>query len=193
MSTLAQSSHKLVGHFEWADDKQQHIQLDYDRLAVSGRTLLLASLVGAVADVKCLRAALGSDVRQGIDLSGEVPEGREPEGFTATADPMGYQLYVHRMPYGTAHAVMISRRPGFILSGDSEALWAELKDPRYTTPLLKRWLPYLESELESQGKLTACECVGCYCRVLTATTKNLDELVESGLKQGLITIEDDNA
>ena len=183
------TNHSLVGEFEWHDSKQMHIKASYDRLAINSRYLGMISLVASVADLKAMRAAIGSDCQAGMTFSGDVPTnlGRR----TVTADGRSYQIYMHRLPYAMAHAVFIARRPGLLLNDSNAALWAELKDSRYSTPMLRSWLPYLRSQLEVEGKLIDCDCVGCNCRMLEAGTSDLDAIVEVGLRNGLIKIEEE--
>jgi hypothetical protein len=70
-----------------------------------------------------------------------------------------------------------------------DALWQELEQERFTTPLLRGWLPQIRKELETLNLLTRCYTLDCNCYVLTATSADLDAIVESGLKNRLIVIE----
>jgi len=63
-----------------------------------------------------------------------------------------------------------------------------LKQERFTTPLLRSWLPHIRKELEPKNMLTRCYTLDCTCSVLAATSPDLDAIVESGLKNGLIAI-----
>lgn len=181
------TGHRLLGTYEWSDEKQMHISASYDRIAWFNRKLLVASLVTSVSSVKALRAAISSECGNAMHFS--VPD-RSPE-TGVRIDDQGYALHVHRLPFSTAHAVVINRRPGLLLNNSDAALWAELKAERFSTPLLRSWLPYIRGQLEANGCLVDAECVGCTCRVLRATTGDLDAIVESGLKLNLIRIEEE--
>ena len=77
------------------------------------------------------------------------------------------------------------------MSNDSDdALWQELKQELLTTPLLHGRLLYVREELELKSVLARCHTLDCTCCVMTATSADLDSIVESGLKNGLITIQE---
>lgn len=183
-----ETEHRLVGTFEWRDEKQMAIQGLYDRVAYHNKRLVMISLVASVSEIKAMRAAIGSECKNSMSFT--APDGSEA-GTGLYADDQGYTVAVHRLPYGTAHAVFISRRPGLLLNDSDAALWAELKDPRFSTPMLPSWLKYLRGVLEIGGQLFDCKRVGCTCRILTATTAELDAYVEAGLKLGNIRIEEE--
>ena len=93
--------------------------------------------------------------------------------------------------YGSVHALFTCRQPGFLPNDSDDALWQELKQERFTTPLLRGWLPHVRKELETKGLLVRCYTLDCTCCVLTATSADLDAIVECGLKNGLITIKEE--
>ena len=72
-------------------------------------------------------------------------------------------------------------------------LWQELKQERFTTPLLRGWLPHIRKELELKSLLTRCHTLDCTCCILAATSIDLDSIVEFGLKNGSIVITADAA
>ena len=78
---------------------------------------------------------------------------------------------------------------GFLPNDSDDALWQELKQERFTTPLLRGWLPYVRKELEIKSLLSRCHTLDCTCCILTATSADLDSIVEFGLKNDLIKIE----
>jgi hypothetical protein len=87
---------------------------------------------------------------------------------------------------------MLRRRPSCSIEGD-DALWQELKQERFTTPMLRGWLPYIREQLELKSLLSRCHTFDCTCCVLTATSADLDSIVERGLKYGSIEIKVDAA
>lgn len=187
-----------MGELVWSDHKQMYVKGFYDRVAVSGKTLMLLSFVGAAQMAKAMRAALASPTsgKYAIMLDGERPEGIDKDNGIYCGE--GYYCYAHRLPFGMVHAMFISRSPSLLMSPGDDALWNALKHPRYTTPLLKSWLPYLKEELEKERpgglpKLFGCKTVACGCRMLSAMTKDLDDIVSAGLKDGDIKIAEDAA
>jgi hypothetical protein len=106
---------------------------------------------------------------------------------------IGYRIDSHRLGFGSVHALFVCRQHGLPINDSDEALWQELKHERFTTPLFRGWLPHVRKELETSDLLTRCYTLDCSCCVLTATSTDLDAIVESGLRNGLIAIEDQAA
>src|SRR3954454_14504010 len=92
------------------------------------------------------------------------------------------------MEFGLAHALFITRMKGFMLVVSEESLWQELKENRFTTPLLREWMPYVEGQLRTQDLLEEALVFNVTCGVLSATTTHLDKIVTDGLKSGEIRI-----
>ena len=72
-------------------------------------------------------------------------------------------------------------------------LWQELKHERFTTPLLRGWLPYVRKELELKSLHARCHTLDCTCCILGATSADLDSIVEFGIKNGFISIQKEAA
>ena len=167
----------------------------FDRLAVSGANdLLLLSVVGELHNIKRMRAILCGGVKASINgggvrinqPNGEQWRARQPGRMNATPD--GYIIHTHRLGYGMMHALFLTRSPGFMKVITPDALWSELKNIRYTTPLIREWMPYIETTLREKELLEDAHVFNCTCGVLSATTKNLDDIVEEGIQQGIIQI-----
>ncbi len=92
------------------------------------------------------------------------------------------------MGYGLAHALFLTRMPGFMKVVTPESLWQELKSVRFTTPLLKEWVPYIEERLRADELLEDAHVFNCHCGVLSALTTHLDEIVSEGIQQRQILI-----
>src|SRR5262249_49146922 len=107
--------------------------------------------------------------------------------------PAGYRIDAHRLGFGSIHALFVCRQQGFLPNDSDDALWQELKQERVTTPPLRGWLPYVRKELELKSLLSRCHAFGCSCCILTATSADLDAIVELGLKNGLISIQEEAA
>ena len=181
---------RLQGLFEWFDGKSIHIQARFDKVAVHQDKLVFISLVAFSQDVKALRAALAAGLASPMwlkhvtlskDGDSKVPESVSPS-------PGGYQIDAHRLGFGSIHALFVCRQQGFLPNDSDDALWQELKQERFTTPLLRGWLAYVRKELELKSLLTRCHTLDCTCCILTATSAELDSIVEFGLKHGLISI-----
>jgi hypothetical protein len=170
--------------------------LRFDRLATSERgELLLLSLIADTRLIKATRAVFNGGAKATIQASG-IEVGRPSEskfGYTQQPGTLypsqdGYHVSTHKLGYGLAHALFISRVPGFLKVVTSESLWQELNTTRFTTPILRDWISYLESELRREEFLQEALCFNCNCGLLTATSKNLDDVVSKGLKDQAVRI-----
>jgi hypothetical protein len=189
--TETQTKPRLQGIFEWSDGKSIHIEARFDKVALDQNRLFFISLVAFGQDVKALRAAFAVGVDSPIHLK-NVTLSRDGES-TIPGDVRpafgGYRLDTHRLGFGSIHALFTCRQPGFLPNESDDALWQELKQERFTTPLLRGWLPYIRKELEIKSLLSRCHTLDCTCCVLDAKSADLDSIVEFGLKNGLIRIE----
>jgi hypothetical protein len=167
----------------------------FDRLAVGGRgELLLVSLVAETQRIKQIRAILSGAAKVTIQAAGvqlsrpcdEPWQEHSPGRLYPTPD--GYQCHTHKLGYGLAHAIFVTRMPGFMKVVTPESLWQELKGVRFTTPILKEWMPHLERRLRDNALLEDAHGFNCRSGVLTAVTKHLDEIVSAGIQQRSITI-----
>ena len=167
----------------------------FDRLAVGGRgELLLVSLVAETQRVKQVRAILGGGAKATIQADGiklrrpgdEPWQARPPGRLYPTPD--GYQCQTHKLGFGLAHAMFITRMPGFIKVVTPESLWQELNGTRFTTPILKEWMPFIEDRLRADYHLEEAHVFNCLCGVLAATSKTLDAIVSQGLQERRLLI-----
>lgn len=167
----------------------------FDKLAISGRgELLLLSVFCDAMRVKQIRAILCGGAKAIAQASGvrvvrpnDSPyNSHTPGRLTPTED--GYKLYTHKLGFSLVHALFITQMPGFMPVVSEESLWQELSGPRFTTPVIREWMPYLDETLRRDDRLEDAHAFGCHCGILSATTKSLDEIVEAGLKDYKIRI-----
>ena len=193
--TETQTGPRLQGLFEWSDGKAIHIQARFDKVALHQDKLVFISLVAFSQDIKAIRAALASNLAspmwlKNVTLSKDG-ESKVPESVWPS--PAGFRIDAHRLGFGSIHALFTCRQQGFLPNDSDDALWQELKQERFTTPLLRGWLPYIRKELELKSLLFRCHTLDCTCCILTATSADLDPIVEFGLKNGLIAIQEEAA
>ena len=146
---------------------------------------------GVQQDLKAIRARLAVGLASPMQLKNVTlskdEESTEPDRVWPS--PAGYRIDAHRLGFGSIHALFICRQQGFLPNDSDDALWQELKQERFTTPLLRGWLPHVRKELEIKSLLTRCHTLDCTCCILTATSADLDSIVEFGLQNGFIKIE----
>ena len=178
------STRQLKYHLRWSRGVDVRIDVDVDLIAVSqSKRLMVLSCVGPASQVKALRAALASEFDEPLTI--EFKQGTAG----IWADKSRYTSYAVRLGRDLIHAIFVSRVQGLILANSDEALWRELKDERYTTPLLRSWMPYVREELVRRELLEKCVCKRCDVWLLAATSADLDDIVVDGVKSGTLKIE----
>lgn len=113
-------------------------------------------------------------------------------------DTNGYRSYSQALGLNSWHMVLVTKRPGFLASVDEETIWRELCSPRFTTPILRAWTPYLLERLKEgywsrrtgrgNAGIIEADAWGCSPGILVADDAKLDKFVTEGLKQGSISI-----
>jgi hypothetical protein len=193
--TESQTSPRLLGLFEWRGGKSIHIQARFDKVVIHRDKLVFGSVVAFSQDVKAIRAALVAGPRtpmwlKNVTLSKDG-ESKVPESVSPS--PSGYRIDAHRLGFGSIHALFTCRQQGFLPNDSDDALWHELKQERFTTPMLRGWLPYIRKEFELKSLLARYYTLDCTCCILTVNSADLDSIVESGLKHRLISIQEEAA
>ena len=152
---------------------------------------MFISLVAFSQDIKAIRAAFAAGLDSPMRLKNVTlsKDGESKVPGDVRPASGGYRIDAHRLGFGSIHALFTCRQQGFLPNDSDDALWQELKQERFTTPLLRGWLPYIRKELELKSLLSRCHTLDCTCCVLTATSADLDSIVEFGLKNSLIKIE----
>ena len=162
-------------------------------MALHENRLVFISLVAFSQDVKAIRAAFAAGLDSPMRLKNVTLSKDDESTVPGAVWPSlgGYRIDAHRLGFGSIHALFTCRQQGFLPNDSDDALWQELKQERFTTPLLRGWLPYVRKELELKSLLSRCHTLDCTCCILTATSADLDSIVESGLKNGLISIQEE--
>jgi hypothetical protein len=65
-----------------------------------------------------------------------------------------------------------------------DQLWIELTGPRYTTPLLRSWVPWLKEVMSQGGGISIGNGFASSAGVLRTEPDELDALVTLGVKEG---------
>jgi hypothetical protein len=189
------SDDRLFGDVEFTGKDIATRAVKFDKLAISGRDeLLMISLMADTQIIKQIRAILSGGAKATAQAGGiKVKRPSAPDWDTHSPGRLnpsddGYHCHVHKLGYGMAHALFLSRTAGFMKVVTPESLWQELTSTRYTTPLLREWVPFIEGRLRADDTLQEALVFNCRCGLLTCTTAGLDEVVSEGLNQGRIEI-----
>jgi hypothetical protein len=163
------------------------VRLISDAVAVldGGRTdtVLMVSVAGPESSVKAVAAGLRSNVLVEFVIDHPGVYSHRPVRHES-----GYKVLTSRLDGNYWHMLVVADVPGFLPILDDASLWQELKTDRFTTPLVRSWIPWLRKRMEEERLLARIRQCGCNAGLLVATTDQLDELVTQGLETGEISI-----
>jgi hypothetical protein len=147
--------------------------------------LLMLSATGPDTAVKSVRATLYQpDVDAEFVLETEPARRLHKARLTCDGKPVTYTAGVSKLAAGVIHLVALAKIPGLMPNVSDDHLWAELSGPRYTTPLLRGWIPWLKSVLAQGGGIVVGEGLASAVGVLRVEPDELDALVTLGVKDG---------
>lgn len=162
------------------------------RMKVRGRRgreypgLLMLSATGPDTSVKSVRASLYQpDVEAELLLERDDTTQRMLKArITLDSKPVTYSASVTKLAPGVIHLVALARIPGLMPNMSDDHLWAELTGPRYTTPLLRAWIPWLKRVMAQGGGIVLGDGFDSTVGVLKTEPDELDALVTLGVKEG---------
>lgn len=99
-----------------------------------------------------------------------------------------YEARVAKLAPHTVHMIARIKLDGFMPSVDDAGLWSELSSPRYTTPLLRGWMPWVRERLIEEDLLAEASGRNTSAGLLSATSDDLDEIVSEGVRRGLLRL-----
>jgi hypothetical protein len=152
--------------------------------------LLLLSATGPDTAAKALRATLYQpDVDAGFTLN--LPDTTEymlraRSAFDGKA--VGYNAAIAKLAPGVIHLVALAKIPGLMSNVSDDHLWTELSGPRYTTPLLRSWIPWLKEAMTKGGGIVVANGFQAMVGVLKTEPGDLDEIVSDGVRDRCLTM-----
>ena len=147
--------------------------------------LLLLSATGPDTAVKSVRATLYQpDVEAEFLLEMDNTVRMLKARITYDGKQVSYIAAVTKLAPGVIHLVALAKIPGLMPNMSDDHLWAELTGPRYTTPLLRAWIPWLKTTMAEGGGIVVANGFESTVGVLKTEPGELDALVTLGVKEG---------
>ena len=148
--------------------------------------MLLLSVTGPDTAVKSARATLYQpDVEAEFLLeNGETLHQMVKARIPLDGKPAVYGVAMAKLAPGVVHMVALAKIPGLMPNTSDDHLWSELTGPRYTTPLLRSWIPWLKEAMAKDGRIIVGEGFASSLGVLRTEPDELDALVCSGVREG---------
>ena len=151
--------------------------------------LLLLSATGPDTAIKSVRATLYQpDIEAEFVLEGPSMERMLKARIGLDGKPVTYTAAVTKLAPGVIHLVAVAKIPGLMPNMSDDHLWAELTGPRYTTPLLRSWMPRLKETMTSGGGIVLANGFRATVGVLKTEPDALDELVSQGVRDRALTM-----
>ena len=167
--------------------QSSRFQVRCDAIGLHDDEILLLSVVGAETSVKALTAGLrssGKDQKR-IEYTSHVGSVNRINLIKSVA---GYRVHRTKLAYGLWHVLCLAQREGFMPIMTEASLWQQLQGDKFTTPLLKEWVPWMYTEMKKCGMIVELTQVGCQAGVLLADTEALDSLVCEGIQKRHLSI-----
>lgn len=148
--------------------------------------LLLLSATGPDTAAKAVRATLyqpdihAEFILDDGDTTPQVIKART----VYDGKPVSYGAAVLKLAPGVIHLVAVAKLPGLMPNMSDDHLWSELSGPRYTTPLLRSWVPWLKKAMTTEGGIVLAKGLAANVGVLRTEPDDLDDLVMLGVKKG---------
>ena len=158
--------------------------------------LVFASIICDAMQYKGIRGALCTNKKvqikaPGMKVGKPGVASREPNFMLK--HPVGYKDVVHKLPYRKVHAFVAAKLDGLLMAASEPHVWRELSSDRFTTPILREWMPTIVNRLLGRDLLVPCYGFNCNIAILKATTKDLDSVVSDSLRDGMIAIPEKSA
>ena len=146
--------------------------------------LLLLSATGPDTAIKSVRATLYQpDIEAEFVLEGPSMERMLKARIGLDGKPVTYTAAVTKLAPGVIHLVAVAKIPGLMPNMSDDHLWAELTGPRYTTPLLRSWMPRLKETMVNGGGIVAASGFNATVGVLKTEPEALDEIISRGVRE----------
>jgi hypothetical protein len=163
-------------------------KLRCDAVGLNEKEILLLSVAGSETAVKALTAGLRSSGRDQKRIEYTVHLGGVHETHLMKC-PDGYRVYRTKLEYSLWHVLCLAKREGFMPVVSDETVWQLFQGHRFTTPLLRAWIPWLCQEMKRKEILVQLTQAGCEAGLVLANNEILDELVSQGIRKKHLAID----
>jgi hypothetical protein len=167
----------------WADEYSGSVKIHRGH-SENFPGLLLLSATGPDTAVKSVRASLYEpEIHPEFTLHiPDAPTRMVKARSTVDGKPVSYSAAVSKLAPGVIHLVAVARIPGLMPNMSDDHLWTEFSGSRYTTPLLRSWMPWLKQAMTKNQSIVVAKGFGTEVGVLKAEPDELDDLVSKGVK-----------
>jgi len=150
--------------------------------------LLLLSATGPDTAVKSVRASL---YQPDVEVEFVLDHGTSSQQMVKARSSFDgkavvYKAALAKLAPGVVHLIALAKIPGLMPDMSDDQLWMELTGSRYTTPLLRSWIPWLKDTMSQGGGIVMGGGFASSAGVLRTEPDELDALVTLGVKEGYL-------
>lgn len=110
------------------------------------------------------------------------------DGTHCTPGDQGWRCHTHLLHRDCWHLLAVSKDDHLLVSNTQEHLWAMLRSDRFTTPILKDWMPALHEKLIEKKVIVPLAGFNHNAAVAHFEDELLDTLVADGVKRKVFLI-----
>jgi hypothetical protein len=159
-------------------------------------TIVLVSVAGPQTAVKSFAAALNENCKLSVNVDGldvQLSDGTsEPaqrwRDFERVSGQGKYKVTMHRLGFNYVQCTARLKDPRLLPAVTDESLWAQLRSNRFTTPILRTWVPWLMEAMLEEGQLEKLPSFQCQPGMLNLDVGGLDGLVSRGVTEGRLIV-----
>jgi hypothetical protein len=153
-------------------------------------------VAGPQTAVKSFAAALNENCKLKVNVDGlavQLTDGTTQPAqrwrdFERAPGQGKYKVVMHRLGFNYVHCTARFKDPRLLPSVTDEALWAQLRSDRFTTPLLREWVPWLKEAMLKEGNLERLPAFQCQPGLLAIDDGALDGIVSRGIAEGHLKV-----
>lgn len=179
---VGQFCFEVYGSGRGSRRRSSRFRLRCDAIGFHDDQMLLLSVVGPETSVKALTAGLRSSAQDQRRIEYTVHVGDINRTNLARC-PAGYRIYRTKMGYDLWHVLCLAQREGFMPVMTEQTVWQLLQNDKFTTPLLREWVPWLYKKMKERANVIPLTQHGCQAGLLLTDNATLDELVSEGIKK----------
>jgi hypothetical protein len=161
----------------------------------------ILSALGPQTSIKALRACLtmrqapGAFVRNsGGDKMKDFPQPHAGAYSFIREPETKYRIVTTRLAFDWYHLIAVSKDDRLLPSLSEAGIWKILKSDKFTTPLLRPWVPKLIEKFKAknprgESHLDPLRCFQCEAALLQLNDTDLDKIVTAGIRSGELKIQ----
>jgi len=150
--------------------------------------LMVVSAAGPDGTIKACRSLLLSDVK--LVFATTKLTNFSPFVRVVRNKDVKYEVASSKLQFHQGHLVARAKYPGLCVSMSEAAVWEFLNSEDITTPVRRKWVPYIKEKMIEERLIEPLRSFGCSACLIEAGSSDIDGIVTDGVKSGKLDFED---